>query len=140
MAITILITSLILVLPVAYGQTIFQRTIPNSGLIKTDLQLGIYSEKNCILTLSNLDWGICEPGTNKTSTIYIRNQGAANTTFTIKASNWTPSAAPQYITITTNRENYTIAPAETATVTLTLTINQKININSFTFDIDIIYH
>lgn len=50
----ILITSLIVVLPIAYGQSI-QITISNSGIIVKNLEIGIYSDEDCITPSSSLD-------------------------------------------------------------------------------------
>lgn len=136
---TLLVASLLLALPVAYAQTILQRTIPNTGTINRNPELGVYSDETCTKTIASLDWGTCEPGKNKTQKIYVRNEATANVTFTIEPSNWNPTEAQQYLSVTSNSENYTLTPQQTAAITLTLTVDPKITVNSFAFDIDIIY-
>ena len=136
----ILIASLIMVLPIAYGQSFFQRTIPNLGIIVKSLELGIYTDNDCITPLSSLDWGICEPGSNKTSTMYVRNEGVVNATFIVEAANWNPVNASLSLTITSRADRNTLTPQEGTTVTLLLAISSEIMIKSFAFDINIIGH
>ena len=50
--------------------------------------LGIYWDSACTNRTSSISWGILEPGSNRTVTVYIRNEGNTVVTLTETVQNW----------------------------------------------------
>jgi hypothetical protein len=110
-------------------------TIPNAGSLKT-IGIGVYWDAGLTNSTNAIDWGMLEPGTQKSFTIYTRNEGNSPITMSMSTSNWNPSTASSYLTLTWNYNDQTINPGASVQVTLTLTVSASITgINSFSFDI-----
>jgi hypothetical protein len=109
--------------------------IPNAGSLKT-IGIGVYWDAGLTNSANAIDWGMLEPGTQKSFTIYTRNEGNSPITMSMSTSNWNPSTASSYLTLTWNYNGQTINPGASVQVTLTLTVSASITgINSFSFDI-----
>lgn len=110
---------------------------PSGGSVKT-VGVGIYWDINCSETVSYLDWGIVEPGSSENVTIYIRNEGNADTVLSFNTSNWTPLAASQHITINWDYDGRSVQPDEVIRVTFTITLSPSIgDLETYAFDIQI---
>ena len=110
-------------------------TFSNVGVLKT-IGIGVYSDSGLTNKVSTIDWGLLERGTQKSSTVYIHNEGNSPITMSMSTSNWSPSTASSYFTLTWNYNGQTINPGASVQVTLTLTVSASITgINSFSFDI-----
>jgi len=110
-------------------------TLPSQGTVK-GIGVGVYSDSSCSSKVSSIDWGTAEPGSVKTVTVYIRNEGNAAITLSMSTTNWSPSTAPNYISLNWNYGGQTINPNGVIPVTLTLSVSSSITgISSFTFDI-----
>jgi hypothetical protein len=46
--------------------------------------IGVYSDENCTLNMTSIEWGFLAPGENKTATVYVKP--SFNSTITISAS------------------------------------------------------
>lgn len=102
------------------------------------MQLGVYSGSGCTTALSSVSWGTLDPGTTATATIYLKNEGNVPVTLSISASNWAPSSASSYFTLTWNRDSYVLAVGASVQAVLSLTVSSSISgITSFSFDITI---
>ena len=114
------------------------RTISNSGAVKA-IGVGVYWDDECTSPVSSIDWGIIEPGSSKDVACYIRNEGNSASTLSMNTSNWNPSSAKTYITLSWNYGGQSINPNEVVEVTFTLSISASIQgITSFSFDITIV--
>jgi len=114
------------------------RTVSNAGKIKT-VGVGIYSDSSYNNILSSINWGTLEPGSDKTTTGYIRNSGNAPSILTLQTSNWNPPGAETYISLTWDYDGQVLNINEGIAVTFTLSISPTIEeITSFNFDITII--
>jgi hypothetical protein len=83
--------------------------------------------------VTTIDWGFLSPATQKTYAIYVSNEGITPLTLSLSTSNWNPTAAPNYLTLTWNFDNgRTLNSSEAVRVTLTLAVSDSITgINNF---------
>jgi hypothetical protein len=114
-----------------------RRTVPNSASIR-GVGVGVYWNSACTNQTSSINWGMLDPGTSETMTIYIRNEGNTRITLSDTTQNWNPSAASSYVTMNWDYSGQTLNPNQVLTVSLTLSVSSTIsNITNFTFDITI---
>lgn len=114
------------------------RTVPSGGSVK-GVGVGIYWDYTCTNTASSINWGVLDPGSNKTVTVYIRNEGNAVATLSETTQNWNPSSASKYLTLNWNYAGQTMSVNQVLQVKLTLTVSPTISeITGFNFDIMII--
>jgi len=120
------------------GQFLSQTTLQSSGVIKT-LGVAAYQDSNCITQSSNINWGTISPGASIPKTIYLRNEGNSDLTLSLQTANWSPTNAPNYLTLSWNYIGQTIRPNQVVPIVLTLSVSQNINgINSFNYEIIIL--
>jgi len=111
-------------------------TISHVGTLKA-IGIDVYWEETLASRVKAIDWGSLEPGAQKSFTVYIRNEGNVPVTLRISASNWSPPAASDYLTLTWRSNDETINAATTIPVTLTLSVSESITgISGFSFDIN----
>jgi uncharacterized repeat protein (TIGR01451 family) len=121
----------------ALGAIVVTRTVSNSGSV-TAVGVGVYSDTTCTTALSAISWGTLNPGDVKTYTMYVKNTGNVPVTLNMTVSNWSPSSASSYITLTWNQEKSVLSAGQVATAVLTLSVSSGITgIASFSFDITI---
>ena len=114
------------------------RTVPNAGTVKA-IGVGVYRDIACANPLASIDWGVLEPGSSKNETCYIRNEGNSVQTLSMYASNWNPSDASDYMTLSWDYGGQSIYVDEVVQVTFTLSVDASISgITSFSFDITIV--
>jgi hypothetical protein len=102
--------------------------IHNTATIKT---VGI----DCDTT--SIDWGLIEPGGSANHVVHLRASGTAPVTLTFNASNWNPTAAQPYMTLTWNYSGSQIT-SSWVPVQFTLSVSPAVqNITNFSFDITI---
>lgn len=110
-------------------------TFSSVGVMKT-VGIGAYWDSGLTNRVSSVDWGLLERGTQKTVTVFMRNEGNSPITLSLSTSNWNPTAASSYLALTWNYNGQTINLGASVQVTLTLTVSASIaGINSFSFDI-----
>lgn len=113
-------------------------TISSVGTLKA-IGIEVYENQELTDEATTIKWGTLKPGTSKTYTIYVSNDGILPLTLRLSASNWNPSSASNYLTLTWNYNGQTINVDEFIQVTLTLTVSSSITgINSFNFDITVV--
>ena len=113
------------------------KVLSSQGSIKT-IGVGVYSDSGCTNKLSSIDWGTLEPGANKNVTTYIRNEGTSTMTLSLSTSNWNPTSASQYITLSWDYGGKSLAVNEVLKVIFTLKISASTTgITSYSFDITI---
>ena len=109
------------------------KTLSSSGSIKA-INVEVYSDPACTLSLSSLDWGTPEPGDVVTRTVYVKNTGNADMTLHLAISNWSPAEASNYLTVSWDQEGTTLSADEVATTVITLTVSGSITgIDTFSF-------
>ena len=121
----------------ALGSLVATRTVTNSGSV-TAVGVGVYSDSDCTTALSAISWGTVNPGDVKTYTVYVKNTGNVPVTLSMTVSNWNPSSASSYITLTWNKEKYVLPATQVVPAVLTLTVSSSVSgVASFSFDITI---
>ena len=121
----------------ALGALVAIRTVSNSGSV-TAVGVGLYSDIGCTTALSAISWGTVNPGDVKTYTIYVKNTGNVPVTLNMTVSNWNPSSASSYITLTWNKEKYVLPATQVVSAVLTLSVSSSVSgVTSFSFDITI---
>lgn len=110
------------------------RTISNAGSVK-GVGVGIYWNSACTNQTSSINWGLLESGSDKTVTVYIRNEGNAPATLSKTTQNWNPSTASSYMTLNWNYAGQTLSVNQVLQVKLTLVVSSTISgITNFSFD------
>ena len=113
------------------------QTITNAGSVKA-IGVGVYWDQSCLNTVTSIDWGVLEPDSNVNKTVYIRNEGNIAATLSMATSNWNPSSASDYMTLSWDYGGQTLDANEVIQVELTLSVSASITgITSFSFDITI---
>jgi hypothetical protein len=121
-----------------YPATQTSRTLSSTGNILA-IGVGVYNDYYCYSSLSSIPWGILEPGQSQTFSCYIKNEGNSPSTLSMYASNWSPSTAEVYLTLSWDYSGQTINAGSVIMVTFTLTVDENIEgITDFSFDITIV--
>ncbi len=130
----VLYTATLATLEPVISATVSSRKVTNNGALKA-VGVGIYSDAACTNSMSSIDWGALDPGSSTDRTVYIRNEGNAASVLSLSTSNWNPSGASNYITLSWNYNSQSVAVQQVVTVKLTLAISQSITgITNFSFD------
>jgi hypothetical protein len=113
------------------------QTISNVGSVMA-IGVGVYWDQACTNAVSSINWGVIDPGLNVNKTTYIRNEGNTPATLSMTTSNWNPSDASDYMTLSWDYGGQTLAVNEVSQVKLTLSVSPDITgITDFSFDITI---
>ena len=111
--------------------------ISNVGSVK-GIGVGIYWGSACTNRTSSINWGSLDPGSNKTVTVYVRNEGNAVATLSKAEQNWNPSAASNYMTLSWNYAGQTLSVNQVFQVKLTLIVSSTVSgITNFSFDLTV---
>jgi hypothetical protein len=114
------------------------KPISNVGSLKT-IDIGAYWDENLTNRVNQINWGLLEPGDQKSFSIYLHNEGNSAVTLIRSTSNWSPSAAATYLTLKWDYNGQTIEAGKNLKVTLTLSVNTDITgITNFSFDITVV--
>ncbi|MEM2111555.1 MAG: hypothetical protein QXX08_06725 [Candidatus Bathyarchaeia archaeon] len=114
------------------------KTVANQGTI-TAIGVGVYWNSNGTNAVTSFNWGMIDPGGNKSITCYIKNEGTRMVTLTMYTSNWSPTNATQYMTFSWNLEGQTLNPGQIKQAIFTLQVSASIQgITNFSFDVTIV--
>jgi len=121
-----------------YGLLATTISFGTTGIIKSP-NIEIYCERECMIEVSSIDWGLLEAGDSVSRTLYINNTGNIELSLHLSIEDWTPTEAESYIYISWNCAGKPIQPSEIMAATLTLTTLENVNnVTSFGFSIRII--
>jgi uncharacterized repeat protein (TIGR01451 family) len=121
----------------ALGTLVATRTVSNTGSI-TAVGVGVYTSSACNTALTTITWGTLNPGNVTTYTMYVKNTGNVPVTLNMTVSNWNPSSASSYITLTWNQQNTVLPASQVATAVLTLSVSSSISgVSNFSFNVTI---
>ena len=123
-----------------FGALVATQKVSNTGSITVapSVQLGVYQDSGCTVALSSVSWGALNPGATSTAMIYLQNQGNVPVTLSMSVGSWTPSSASSYLTLTWNRDGYSLAAGASVSAVLSLTVSSSITgITTFSFSITI---
>ena len=111
------------------------RTVANAYSMR-GVGVGISWDRGCTNRTLSLNWGPIQPGSNNTVMVYVRNEGDSAVSLWIATSNWTPSAASGYMTLTWTYSGRILSAGEVIPVELILKVNPVVSgITDFSFDI-----
>jgi hypothetical protein len=99
---------------------------------------GIYADNQCTDTLSFIDWGTLNPGTNKNMVCFIKNEGSKPLLLSLKTSNWSPKTAFKDISVIWDYDGAPINPGEAIPVSLTLSTAHETDFTDLSVDITIV--
>jgi archaellum component FlaG (FlaF/FlaG flagellin family) len=108
------------------------QNVSSSGTITTSPNIGVYSDSACTTNMTSINWGSVAAGGTATQTVYVKNTGTGSMTLSLAVSNWIPSGASTYITISWNQQGTQLSAGQSVTATITLTVSSSITgITSF---------
>ena len=123
--------------PLVSSAIMNNKTVSSNGSVK-GVGVGVYWNQACTNATSSISWGILDPGSNVNKTIYIRNEGNTAATLSMTTSNWNPTNASSYMTLTWNYGGQTLSVNQVVQVKLTLSVSSSVTgITNFSFDITI---
>ena len=112
--------------------------VKSTGQIK-GVGCEIYADEAGTMPVTEINWGILEPGEVKNLTVYIKNVGNVPANLSMHTETWVPSSAESFISFTWDYDNTTLAVDQTLQVVFTLAVDPGITgIYEFSFDIIII--
>jgi len=99
--------------------------------------VAVYSNSACTQNATSIDWGQLQGGGTSNATVWVKNIGNSNVTLNLLSSNWSPSNAPTWITLSWNQEGQTIVPNQAVQANLVLSVSAAIDasIIDFTFNL-----
>ena len=114
------------------------RRISNRAAIKA-VGVGVYRDPELTVPLTEIDWGILEPGEEKNQSAYIRNESNVPVTLVLTTENWSPLNASMFVALTWDYEGQLLEVDGFVEVTFTLAVDAAISgIEAFSFDIVIV--
>ena len=114
------------------------RRITNQAAIKA-VGVGIYRDPALTVPLTEIDWGVLEPGEEKNYTAYIRNESNVPITLVLTTENWSPVNASSFVALTWDYNGEPLGVDGFVEVTFTLAVDPVISgIDAFSFDIVIV--
>jgi len=115
------------------------QSVSSLGTIAAGPNVGVYCDSACTNSITSINWGSIEAGCSASQTIYVEDTGGAAMTLSLAATNWSPSAASTYMTLTWTGQGAQIPAGGSLAVTLTLTVSSSmpVGITSFSNSITI---
>ena len=110
----------------------------NHGTIRT-VGLEAYQDANCTVPLTEIPWGVLAPGQTYSFAGYLLSTGNANATLRMNVTNWNPANASDFVTLTCDSENATLAVRTPLQATFCLQVSDQISgVTDFSFIIFLI--
>jgi len=115
-----------------------KQTIHNNGSLNSSVGVSVYSDPACTTLCTSIDWGTLYPGDTASHNIFVKNTGNTTETLHLIISDWNPTNAATYLTLSWNKEGNQLQPNATVAATLTLTTQQNADdLENFDFNITI---
>ncbi len=109
-----------------------------TGSELTSTNIGVYIDAAATINCTNISWGSPNPGDSINQTVYIKNTGNSTEQLSLTATNWNPTIANSFLTLTWDKEGYSLLPGTVVPATLTLTVASETgSLTTFSFDINI---
>ena len=102
------------------------KNVSSLGTITTSPNLGVYSDIGCTVNMTTINWGSVAAGSSVNQTIYVKNTGTGTLTLGLSTSNWNPSTAISYLSISWNQQGTQLAAGQQATAVVTLTVSSNV--------------
>jgi hypothetical protein len=124
---------LIVILGVIIGNPALSIPLAHADYMR-GIGVGIYWDHGCTNRALSLDWGLIEPGSNNTLTIYVKNEGYSAVSLWLKTSNWTPSTSLSYMSLNWNYSGQALGVDQAVPLELTLSVSPTTSdITDFSF-------
>jgi hypothetical protein len=115
------------------------RKFSSNGAIKEVTGIEIYWDSKGTKRVTSIEWGTLEPGTEKTVTMFIRNQEKNQIILNYYTSHWVPSEITDYLTLKWDYNGQPIEFREMVQIIFTLIVSENAESNgAFDFDITIV--
>jgi len=119
---------------VAVSVLVTSNTIPNSGNI-TAIGVLVYWDNGCTNHTTMINWDTMSPGSTKSYTIYLKNNGTSAERLSMTTNSWSPAGAQNSISLAWNRDSYLLNPSAVVSATLTLNVSSSVSVTDFDFNI-----
>lgn len=107
--------------------------IYNHGTVKA-VGVGIYWDIACTQNVTDIDWGLCSPGTIHYRTVFCKNIQTVPITMTLNISDWNPANSSSFLFSTWNYTTAILTPDTTIPVQFSLQIYANVTaIKNFSF-------
>ena len=114
------------------------RRITNRAAIKA-VNVNLYQDPALTVPLTEINWGVLEPGEEKNHTAYVTNESNVPVTLFLSTENWSPLNASSFVALTWDYDGQPIAVGGFVEATFTLAVDPAISgIETFSFDIIIV--
>jgi len=101
--------------------------------------IGVYKDSSLTIPVTQIDWGILEPGDSKNYTVYIKNESNVPITLSMWTEDWNPLNAANFINLSWDYTGNQIPVDRFIEATFTLNVDSALTgINSFSFTIVIV--
>lgn len=121
-----------------YGVMQWRATIRSTAQLKL-LGVGVYKDVNFSVPITDIDFGILEPGQNKSISAYIKNESNVPITLTMFTQDWTPANASSFISLSWNCEGSHLDVDNSLLATFVLSLSPATTgFRSFSFTIVIV--
>jgi len=112
--------------------------IPTTATLKL-VGVGVYKDINFTVPVTQIDWGVLEPGQNVNFSAYIKNLSNVPITLTMHTESWTPANASSFISLSWDYSGKQINVSGSIPITFTLTIAPTtVGLTTFSFIIVIV--
>ena len=109
--------------------------IHSVGVIRT-IGVDVYADENLTQILDHIDWGVLDPGENKTFLAWVKNTGNDAQKILIWTEAWNPMNASDWISFTWSYDGSWIPSGDSTPVVFTLSVDANITgITNFSFEI-----
>lgn len=126
---------LVVILGTMFNNLVSSGPVAYANSIRGD-GVEIYWDQDCTNRTFSLDWGVIEPGSNRTVMVYVRNEGDSAVSLWITTSNWKPSSSSDYMTLIETYSGRSLNSNEVIPMYLLLEVSHAISeITDFSFDI-----
>lgn len=109
--------------------------LQNTVIVKS-IDIGVYWDANCTIDVDDIDWGIMEPGENKTLETYLRNKGNVKIFLSILPADWSSPEVEELMSFSTSYQGQPVGARETIPLNLTLHLSPAVrDVDTFGFSI-----
>jgi hypothetical protein len=86
----------------------------------------VYFDSGCTINMNSINWGSVAAGSSVTQIVYVKNTGTGTITLSLAASDWSPSIAGIYITVSWNQQGTQLSARQSVPAMITLTVSSSI--------------
>jgi hypothetical protein len=135
-ATTALLLIIVVVAVTTSGLLSSQQTVPANGTVTHTTGIGLYTDQAATIECSNIDLGSISAENSATRTIFVKNTGNTTETLHMTTSEWTPAVVSSMLSLTWDKEDFSLSTGSVVAATLTLTMGQDTGAaDSFDFNI-----